>query len=311
MPSLHERIEANAGRLQCFAFVYVISIILIATSFQSMELLEMGIAKNSILSKIKPNYVYLGGVYFLGIGYEFIKYPATNINVDIVDMTATTYDKQPVTLDVSAQYKLNAADLHKLYKRLGVNYEAYFSQQVIEAIKQVTVNYETDPDFYQKRVEISETIRLNIASRFSKEQASLSYFQLRRVDFPATVEKSIINIAVKQEETRSSIFTNSAKNIRNEASAKAKEGESNAKLKNDEAKAKGLVLTGEATADAFSTRTTAATDAVVELANGLDFSPAQVSKLMHYDAIHANKHKTSINVGLENFMENLLTARES
>lgn len=304
--SLTEAIEARKGKLQCFGVFYLICIILLSSSFQSMELLEMGIAKNSIMSKIKDRNVFLHGRYFLGLGYEFIKYPATNINVDIKDMTATTFDKQPVTLDVSAQYKLNPTDLHKLYKRLGVAYESYFSQQVIEAVKEVAVDYETDPDFYQKRTEIAETIRLNVAARFSTQQATLSYFQLRRVDFPATVEASIINIAITEEETRSSVFINDAREVRNVADAEADKGASNAKLKREEATAKGVVLIGDATAKAFSTRTNAAIEATMEVKEGLELTKAQVSKLMYYDAIHASKDTvSSINVGLENFAENL------
>ena len=97
----------------------------------------------------------------------------------------------------------------------------------------------------------------------------------------------------QEEETRSSVFINDAREVRNVADAEADKGASNAKLKREEATAKGVVLIGDATAKAFSTRTNAAIEATMEVKEGLELTKAQVSKLMYYDAIHASKDTVS------------------
>lgn len=304
--------EGNVGcYAMCFGFVYIISIILVASSFQEMDPLEMGIAKNTILSNIKTGYVYTRGRYFLGLGYKFIKYPSHAINVDITDMSASTSDKQTVMLDVSAQYRIKPSELHDLYSIFSENYQPFFNQQVTEAVKEISVNYQTKPDFYLKRKEIAEAVTENLKVRFDQKHVELLYFQLRRVDFPATVENSIAQISIAQEQAKASTNLNKAVIERAKATTKAKEADSEAKLLQQTAQAEGLVLTGTAAANAFKTRQQAANAAALEVADTLKFNAAQTLKFVYYDTYHQNPDTSNLNAGFEGLAENLLATAQA
>ena len=105
----------------CVCFVLIPSVILIVLSFATLQPVEYGLNFNAITMSLENATYSQAGLYFLGFGHWFIRYPRT---IQTIEFMATgenqllhtrTADGLPLTLGLSFQYRYMPEHLNKLY----------------------------------------------------------------------------------------------------------------------------------------------------------------------------------------------------
>ena len=91
----------------CLAVVLTI-IIILSLSFQSLGQLDIGLNYNSITLQLEERVYQKAGLYFLGVGHYFLKYPRIIQTIEFVAeendrLQTRTSDGLPVSLSVSFQ----------------------------------------------------------------------------------------------------------------------------------------------------------------------------------------------------------------
>ena len=104
----------------CGLAVTITIIILLSVSFSSLDQLDLGLNYNSITLQIEDEVYATAGLYFLGVGHYFIKYPRTIQTIEFVAeendrLQTRTSDGLPVSLSVSFQYRYDPQRLRELY----------------------------------------------------------------------------------------------------------------------------------------------------------------------------------------------------
>ena len=101
--------------------------------FATLEATEFGLNYSWISKNISPN-IKENGLYFIGIGHSFIKFPKTVQTIEFSNqktankgpIQSRTSDGLEVTLEISFQYILQKDQIYKLYTKYGSNYNYIF-----------------------------------------------------------------------------------------------------------------------------------------------------------------------------------------
>merc|ERR1712178_292408 len=113
-------VDATTAAAGCCCCVLLIGlIIIIACSFSSLHQTQYGLDYDHIFETIDKK-VYTGGLHFLGIGHNFVKFPNTVQSVVYSQaahdrLHARTSDGLPLVLGVSFQYRLDFKKVHDMY----------------------------------------------------------------------------------------------------------------------------------------------------------------------------------------------------
>ena len=94
-----------------------------------MEATEYGLNYSWISKNISPN-IKENGLYFIGIGHSFIKFPKTVQTIEFSNqktanksqIQSRTSDGLEVTLEITFQYILIKYKIYELYNKYGSNY---------------------------------------------------------------------------------------------------------------------------------------------------------------------------------------------
>lgn len=298
--------------IMVFLAFYAAAVGLFAGSFKAVEPNTMGIAENTFQKKIVEDTVYFSGLYFLGLGMDFVTYPTTQLHMYVSDIKASTSDKQTITVDVSLQYTIKPDDLVILYKRLQQNYETYYKTQVKEAVKEEAVNWETSPDWYASRADIELAMKLEIGSRFNVSQATLVNFQLLAVDLPDQIEVAIEEQVVADQASTTASVEQEASVIRKTATNIADEAAATVGVIEATAEATATELKGRAEARAFKTKIAAEGAALRAVAEGLNFSAPELLQYMWYDTWGSMEAGTlSLATGIDGSLQDFVASKLS
>mmetsp|Transcript_18160 Transcript_18160/g.33757 ORF Transcript_18160/g.33757 Transcript_18160/m.33757 type:complete len:308 (+) Transcript_18160:194-1117(+) len=293
--TVEDILETIEKKSNLISTVYFICVILFASSFSTLAPLEMGIARNNIASSVDKTKVYLGGRYFLGLGKEFVIYPTTAQTIEMFNVVAATADKQSVYLDLAFQYKLKPEELVDLYAERQQGYDSFFRREVEEDIKEVTVLWNTIPDFYEKRTDIAVQMKDKVATMLSANAAELVDFQLRSIGLlPATETKIIETLVSEQEELTEQIIQQTTV-VRAEKEEFAAAAAAEVQVINSEANAKGIAITSTSSASAFKLVTDAQSSKLSKIEEGLNLgSPGKLLSYMWYTGLSVNSQKTKL-----------------
>mmetsp|Transcript_16080 Transcript_16080/g.21253 ORF Transcript_16080/g.21253 Transcript_16080/m.21253 type:complete len:311 (-) Transcript_16080:268-1200(-) len=290
-----------------FLLLYIISVGLFGGAFQILPPLKMAIARNNVRSNIDSTKVYLNGRFFLGLGMEFIQFPSTAIQMYIDDVSAATKDKQSVTIDVACQYQLNPDDLVTLYQERQTSYESFYQREVTEAIKEESVEWETNPDFYHNREEIAAAMKTRVAERFSSNLATLVDFQVLKIDLPSATETKIIETIVEEQENTLAQYQQDASVIRKQATNEADKAAAEVAVINAEADATAALMVAEAEAKAFEIVLNATSDGLIILSNKMNLTASDLMRYLWYDVIAGDTSKDLV-VGLDGVLRDSLAS---
>ena len=114
----------------CTLFAILAVAVLLFMSFSSLDASEYGLDYNSITKTIDPKF-YGSGIYFLGFGHSFIRYPSVQTNLEFSSdsganrpaLDSRTSDGLQVTFKkVTVTYRLRPENLYQLYMKYGTDY---------------------------------------------------------------------------------------------------------------------------------------------------------------------------------------------
>jgi hypothetical protein len=122
---------------------------LLFMSFSSLDASEYGLDYNSITKTIDPKY-YGSGIYFLGFGHSFLRYPSVQTNLEFSNeagsnrpaLDSRTSDGLQVTFQkVTVTYRLRPESLIDLYLRYGSDYQTPCSMQLVDNLNALVTNF--------------------------------------------------------------------------------------------------------------------------------------------------------------------------
>lgn len=239
--------------------------VFIILGFSSLEANEYGL-DYSWLSKSVDKIAKSNGLYFLGIGHSFIRFPKTVQLIEFSNSTESfeeetshktppiksrTSDGLEVSLEISFQYSLQPENLYKLYRRFDTSYKVIFKNIATDILTEAATNY-TAYDFFTERGAIKDYFQRKLNNHFNETcYANIEFLQLRRVELPTKFEDAIQDTEVmKQDIQKANAELNKAKveietqiltaDFHKNATINLAEGEAASIEKNNEAEVESL-----------------------------------------------------------------------
>lgn len=264
--------DVMKGLCLCICAVTCITgIILLILGFSSLEATEYGLDYSWLSKTINPN-VYSNGLYFIGIGHSFIKFPR---NVQTIEFSkernanrpaieSRTSDGLEVILEISFQYILQPESLYKLYTKYGEGYSQIIQNVAIDILTDEATGY-TAYNFFMDRGRIKDDFQQSLDKSLNTTCfANVQFLQLRSVDLPILFEEAIQESEVKKQDIqKANAELNKVKIeldtlekaavIKKEATVNLAEGEAESILKQNDAEVKSLINSQNTQTDAYST----------------------------------------------------------
>jgi len=194
----------------CVCFVVIPAVILIILSFSSLQPVEYGLNFNAITMTLENATYSVAGLYFLGFGHWFIRFPRV---IQTIEFMATgeagllhtrTADGLPLTLGLSFQYRYMPEHLHELYLTYKGDHAPVYVNVATRTIANVACNYTAYTFFNDKQgIAIAMQKELHVAFT-SRLFAQIEALQINHVELPASFQDAILeSISTKQNITRS------------------------------------------------------------------------------------------------------------
>jgi len=192
----------------CCLAVLITAVVLIAVSLSSLEQLDYGLNFNSISLSIEDRVYDSAGLYFLGVGHWFIRYPrivqTIEFSADENDSLQTrTSDGLPVSLSISFQYRYDASRLRQLYLTFKQQETEVYENTAKAVIANVATNF-TATNFFNDKQGIAVMMQIALTRIFDEQlMARIEAFQITRVELPTEFQNAILSsIEAKQNITR-------------------------------------------------------------------------------------------------------------
>ncbi len=183
------------------------SFLLIIFGFAALEATEFGLNYSWISKYISPS-VKENGLYFIGIGHSFIKFPKTVQTIEFSKsktanqgpIQSRTSDGLEVTLEISFQYILQKDQIYTLYMKYGEDYNYIFQNIAVHTLTEEATKY-TAYNFFMDRGKIKDDFQFELDKIFQKLcYSNIQFLQLRSVDLPNLFEASIQESEVKKQD---------------------------------------------------------------------------------------------------------------
>jgi len=211
----------------CSLATFLVSILLFALSWDTLEPTEFGLVANSLTGRVDldPKNVYEGGRHFIWLAHHFLVFPKNRVTIEFSDQrqdragffqrpplslrTGANQEDgsagddesggQPLDLSISFQYTLIKELIPDFYKKFGEVYEDSFARYAQDALFTVATS-KTPREFWEDRgaverqmhAAVNHSIRLN-------GFANVPQLQLLRVGFLRKYEETITNIQLQEQ----------------------------------------------------------------------------------------------------------------
>jgi regulator of protease activity HflC (stomatin/prohibitin superfamily) len=192
----------------CCLAVIITLIVVLSLSFASLEQLDYGLNYNAITLQIEEEVYQTAGLYFLGVGHYFIKYPRVIQTIEFVAeendrLQTRTSDGLPVSLSVSFQYRYDSARLRDLYLNFKQQELEVYENTAKAVIANVATNFSAYT-FFNDKQGIAVAMQVQLTDIFYTQlYAMIDAFQITRVELPAEFQNAILSsIEAKQNITR-------------------------------------------------------------------------------------------------------------
>lgn len=252
------------------ALILVTGIVLLILGFSSLEATEFGLDYSWLSKTISPM-IYSNGLYFIGIGHSFIKFPR---NVQTIEFSkernsnrpaieSRTSDGLEVTLEISFQYLLQSENLFKLYNKYGDTFKQVIQNVAIDILTQEATYY-TAYNFFMDRGKIKDDFQNSLDKELNRTcYSNVKYLQLRSVDLPNLFEQAIqLSEVQKQDIMRATAELNKMKIevdtlkksafIQKNVTINYAEGEAESLLKQTAANVESLAKVQQSQTEAYS-----------------------------------------------------------
>lgn len=256
----------SQSKMKCFCIctciaICVTGIILLILGFSSLEATEYGLDYSWLSKTINP-IVQTSGLYFIGIGHSFIKFPR---NVQTIEFSkertanrqaieSRTQDGLEVTLEISFQYILQPDGIYKLYEKYGLDYDKLIQNVAINILTEQATKY-TAYDFFMKRGEIKDDFQNFLdKSLLDLSFTSVQFLQLRSVFLPTPFEDAIQESEVKKQDIQKATAELNKKKIEIDTLEKAAVIKKEATINIAKGEAEAIIQQNQADVESFKKR---------------------------------------------------------
>jgi len=152
----------------------------------------------------------VAGLYFLGFGHWFIRFPRVIQTIEFVSergntlLHTRTADGLPLTLGLSFQYRYMPEHLHALYLKYKGDHDVVYANTATAAIANIACNYSAYT-FFNDKQGIAIAMQNSLRGIFAEQlYASVEALQINQVELPTSFQDAILeSISTKQNITRS------------------------------------------------------------------------------------------------------------
>jgi hypothetical protein len=200
--------DVTMAAMGCCCCVSLIGlIILLVSSFSSLHTTQYGLDYDHIFETV-DKHVYTGGLHFLGIGHNFVKFPNTVQSIVYSQamhdrLHARTNDGLPLILGVSFQYRLDEKQIHEMYMAFKDQHPKIVFNTGKHLIANAAANYSAY-EFFNNKQGIAKDMLVYTNKFFNKHLfCYLDAFQINSVHLPDSFESAIQDsLNMKQNITR-------------------------------------------------------------------------------------------------------------
>ena len=283
-----------------------IGFLLILFGFSSLEATELGLNYSWISKTISPE-VKENGLYFIGIGHSFIKFPKTVQTIEFSEektanrgpIESRTSDGLEVTLEISFQYILQPDKLYDLYNTYGPKYDNVFQNIAINILTEEATKY-TAYNFFMDRGKIKDDFQYELNLQFDKICFSnIQFLQLRSVNLPNLFEQSIQESEVKKQDIQKAQAEQNKVKIEIDTKIKAAEYQKNVIINKAEGEAQAIIKQNEAYVDALLKTQNTQTQAFKNLKDNLHLTNENLLDFMKTKMIKEYNGNNDITLNIE------------
>jgi len=213
----------------------ILTIILCVASLSVLQPNQVGFVFDQNTQTIKLDQLYgPGGRHFIGLGKRFVTYPTKLLllefsekrGADAPPISVFTKDGQTVVITCSVMVSLKKDELDDLYKLYGENkYTPNFIRIGVTAIRNTAAERFNKEDYFLNRPAVGAAFRAAVEKEYSNIHGTVSFFQLRRIDLPASLEAEISKNIVTSQQSKTSQAQQTATLIRKQTQVEIAAGD--------------------------------------------------------------------------------------
>ena len=149
---------------------------------------------NAITMSLSNETFGVAGLYFLGFGHWFIRFPRVIQTIEFAQergnslLHTRTADGLPLTLGLSFQYRYQPEKLHALYLKYKGDHQTVFINTAIATIANVACNYSAYT-FFNDKQGIAIAMQSSLRTIFAEQlYASIEALQISQVELPTSFQ---------------------------------------------------------------------------------------------------------------------------
>ncbi len=181
----------------------IISLSLYLGSYEVLDVNELGLKQNIFTKELVGEPVRGGGWLFVGLEYDYIRFPATwqtidftpSSDADDIPINTQTRDGLAITFEASFQYKLNISSLKAMYEDFGSDYHQQIVQVSRGSLRNTAAIYSAS-EFLQNRSAVANAMRVAILSDLFSMHIAIEAFQLRAITLPTAFMQATEEVEV-------------------------------------------------------------------------------------------------------------------
>jgi len=271
----------------CLIVSCITASVLLILGLSSLEANEYGIDYSWVSKTINPT-IFENGLYFLGIGHSFIKFPK---NVQTIEFSrdrhsfngpinSRTSDGLEVVIEISFQYVLLPQNIYALYNKFGPKYHYVFQNVAIDILSEEATKY-TAYEFFWDRGRIKDDFLKNLDKIFSVVCLSrIQFLQLRSVDLPVLFEEAIQLSEVKKQDIKKAEAELNKVKIEVDTRIKSAEFQKSVNINIAQGEAKAILEQNHANTDSLKRNQETQAQAYHKLKSNLSLSTGDLLNLM-------------------------------
>jgi len=299
--------------LICGGITLLISIILLAFSFDIVKPTQYGLFQNEWTGVVDTDEPWSPGRHFIWLANSFITFPAYRVNVEF-SSSATAHAPpvpartgrdqndpdsggQPVTLSFSFQYEFAKQDVGRVYKEFGAQYETRFLLFARMAISDVAQEY-TPGMFWKQRSAVAAEMEKKLV-RMLRDYGycQVTNFQLLHVKFPDKFEDMVTDIQLQVQFKLTSEYQQDVTRVIKDIDVLTSETQAQITSINANAAAQGALLVNEAKTSGFKRQQAAKAEAYKTLGSSLSLNTDEVLEYVKIRSLLAKRKKAKTVIG--------------
>lgn len=300
-----ETCQSNPCLPGCAGFGLFMLVIFLSTCWGMVQPTEFGFKRNGISGTVDLSTVHEGGRHFLGWGSDFIVFPRRLKTLGPVVQARTGPGEndngggQPVTLEVSFQYRFVAATVAQVYRAFGLNWERSYNRFAAQAITNAAQQF-TPRDFWEERARVESTILSAVNATIAGDGfAQVVALQLVAVDFQDAYEWTITNIQLQAQLGVTRRFQLEVTAVEQEIAVLQAQTDAQINTIQAEAARASSVLINNANAEALVREQSAKAEMYARIRSHLNWTQPQFLEYVRMKALNSQPSQSHVKVAMD------------